>query len=60
MYRASGSCAAVATGEEQELETTVTLKQDAEAVNAHFDKVALQSKGLITCKERFQMETQMS
>ncbi len=41
MYRASGSCAAVATGKEQELEPTVTLEQDAEAVNAHFDKVAL-------------------
>jgi hypothetical protein len=42
MYRASGSCAAVATGTEQELEPTVTLEQDAEAVNAYFDKVALQ------------------
>ncbi len=37
MYCASGSCAAVATGTEQELEPTVTLEQDAEAVNAHSD-----------------------
>jgi hypothetical protein len=44
MYRASGSCAAVTTGTEQELEPTVTLEQDAAAVNAHFYKVTLQLK----------------
>jgi hypothetical protein len=44
MYRASRSCAAVATGTEQELKPTVTLGQDAAAVNVHFDKVTLQLK----------------
>jgi hypothetical protein len=44
MYRASGSCAAVATGMEQELEPIVMLEPDAEAVNAHFDMVTLQLK----------------
>jgi hypothetical protein len=44
MYWASGSCAAAATGAEQELEPSVTLEQDAAAVNAHFDKVTLQLK----------------
>jgi hypothetical protein len=44
MYRASGSCAAVATGAEQELEPSVTLEQDAAVVNAHVDQVTLQLK----------------
>jgi hypothetical protein len=44
MYRTGGACAAVATGMEQEYEATATLKQDAAAVNAHFEKVTLQLK----------------
>jgi hypothetical protein len=44
MYRTGGPCAVVATGVEQELEATSTLKQDAAAVNTHCEKVTLQLK----------------
>jgi hypothetical protein len=44
MFRDDGACATVASGEEQELEATVSLEEDPAAVTAHFEKVTLQLK----------------